>query len=92
MAIRPRKRKRPVRSPDVVAHEELGVALGRLCIEDASIRTAVVSGFTRALREHHAGAQPRGAVVAAAELAAAGDVMAALHGVQSRPRRRKRKS
>ncbi len=95
MAIgRGRARGHAPRTEAYRAHEELGFALGRLCVEAPAIRDAVHAGFTRALRVYVAGAAGIDVGAAARELDAAGDAVAAAHGVAvskpSKPTKRPR--
>ncbi len=97
MAIRRRKRSgHAPRTEAYRAHEELGFTLGRLCAAAPSIRDAVQAGFTRALRAQVAGAASADVGTATRELDAAGDAVAAVHGVAvTKPichRRRRRRA
>jgi len=78
-----------------VAHEELGIAIGRLGIADPDFRKAVTQGYTRALAEHAAGRRPDLPTEVHAFLSAAAGV-AELHAAAAqettRPRRRRRKA
>lgn len=87
MAIRRRKaRGHAARTPEYLAHEALGYALGRVCAAAPEIRVAVQAGYTRALRAKVDG----GGASAARELEAAGEAIAAAHGIKPKAPRRRR--
>lgn len=80
-----------LRTPPVVAHEELGLAMGRLAVHCPEVFTAVSMGYTRALREHVAGRRADLVGDSAAFVRAVRGLIKLYADAGERPRRPRRK-
>jgi hypothetical protein len=73
--LRSSARRRAVRTPELVAVEELGQAIGRLCAASPEFRADFTAGFTLAMKADALG-RVRDAAAAAADLEAKGGAFA----------------
>lgn len=58
MAIRRRPRSQVLRTPEVIAYEELGKLFGRVAVASPTFHVALSRGYTHARREVEAGRDP----------------------------------
>ena len=69
------ERRRTVRTPELVAVEELGAAIGRLCAASPEFRADFTAGFTLTLKSDALGRR-RDAAAASADVQASGESFA----------------
>lgn len=68
--VKSRQNRRTMRTPELRAHQDLGLAVGRLCVSSPEFRDDFTTGFSLALKEDTVGRRPDDVAKACAALLA----------------------